>query len=90
MPAGLGKEKIFKSFNKIRIYTKQPGKEHDKEPMILPPKSTIQEAARKALHGKAKDVTKTKIRGPSSKFGGQIIGMKHQLKDRDVVEFTTK
>lgn len=85
------KEKIFKSFNKIRIYTKEPNKkEHDSEPMILPPKSTIKEAARKTLHGKANDITKTKIWGPSSKFGGQIVGEKHILKDKDIIEFTTK
>lgn len=83
-------EKIFKSFNKIRVYTKEPGKPHDDEPMILEPKSTIEEAAKKTLHGKAKDIIKMKIWGPSSKFGGQEIGKKHVLKDKDVVEFATK
>jgi len=35
-------------------------------------------------------IKETKIWGPSSKFSGQIIGLKHKLKDLDVVEFKTK
>jgi len=84
------KEKIFKSFNKIRVYTKEPKKEHDNEPMILPPKSTVKYAAEKTFHGKAKDVVKIRIWGPSSKFSGQIVGKKHILKDKDIIEFQTK
>src|SRR3989344_8750334 len=30
------KDKIFRSFHKIRIYTKEPGKPHDNNPFILP------------------------------------------------------
>lgn len=85
------KEKIFKSFSKIRVYTKQPNQDkHDNEPMILNPKSTVEEAAQKTLHGMAKSIKKVRIWGPSSKFGGQVVGMKHILKDKDVIEFTTK
>jgi len=28
--------------------------------------------------------------GPSSKFGGQTIGLKHKLKDKDIIEFQTR
>jgi uncharacterized protein len=85
------KEKIFKSFNKIRVYSKQPNQEkHDNVPLILKPKSTVQKAAEKLLHGNATTVKKIRIWGPSSKFSGQIIGIKHQLKDKDILEFTTK
>lgn len=85
------KEKIFKSFDKIRIYTKEPGKEPKKErPLILEPDSTVKEVAEKILHGFSDKVKETKIWGPSSKFGGQIVGLNHKLKDLDVVEFKTK
>lgn len=85
------KEKIFRSFKKIRVYTKQPNKkEHEPEPMILDPRSTIVDAARKALHGKAHTVIQAKIWGPSSKFGGQQVGLKHIVKDKDIIEFVTK
>ena len=30
-----------------------------------------------------------KIWGPSSKFAGQKIGLKHVVKDKDIVEFVT-
>jgi ribosome-interacting GTPase 1 len=35
-------------------------------------------------------VVKTKIWGPSSKYSGQTVGLKHKLKDLDVVEFRTR
>ena len=56
----------------------------------MPQKSTIQEAAAKILGSFAKDITKVKIWGPSSKFAGQEVGMKHELKDKDIVELHTK
>jgi hypothetical protein len=87
------KEKLFKSFNKLRIYTKEPGKEMDKskeKPVILNPNSTIQDVAEKILKGFSKKVIQTKIWGPSSKFPGQIVSLKHEVKDLDTVEFKTK
>ena len=86
------KEKIFKSFNIIRVYTKHPGKDKEKDriPVILPPNSTLEEVAEKVLHGYSKKVKYAKIWGPSSKFPGQQIGLKHVVKDKDVVEFVTE
>jgi ribosome-interacting GTPase 1 len=84
------KEKIFQSFNKIRVYTKEPGKEKSQRPFILEKNSTIETVAEKIFHGFSKQIKETKIWGPSSKFPGQIVGLKHQLKDLDVVEFKTR
>jgi uncharacterized protein len=85
------KEKIFQNLNKIRVYTKEPGKEPDKNrPVILNPKSTIKDVAEKILHGFSSRVKETRIWGPSSKFSGQITGLNHELKDLDIVEFKTK
>ena len=85
------KEKIFNSFNKIRIYTKEPGKEPDKnKPMILNPNSTVKNVAEKILKGFSNKIKQIKIWGPSSKFPGQIVGLKHKLKDLDIIEFKTK
>ena len=84
------KFKIFESFNKIRIYTKEPGKEPDKErPLILEPNSTIKHAARRIIKN-LDNLKETKIWGPSSKFPGQKVGLQHKLKDLDIVEFKTK
>jgi ribosome-interacting GTPase 1 len=87
------KEKIFKSFGRIRIFTKEPGKEFDRKtsrPLVLNPGSTINDAAEKILHGFSKKVKESFVTGPSGKFPNQKVGMKHVLKDLDVVEFKTK
>lgn len=84
------KEKIFQSFDKIRVYTKEPGKEKSPKPIILLPESTIENVAEKILKGFSKNVKETKIWGPSSKFAGQKVGLKHKLRDLDVVEFKTR
>lgn len=83
------KETIFSSFEKIRIFTKEPGKEKSKQPMIFNPNSTIGDVAKKVLKNPSA-IKQTKIWGPSSKFPGQIVGLQHKLKDLCVVEFKTR
>jgi uncharacterized protein len=84
------KKKIFNSFPIIRIYTKEPKKEPSKDPMILNKDSTLKEAVEKIRKGMVKKFVSCKIWGPSSKFGGQIIGLNHILKDKDVIELKTE
>jgi ribosome-interacting GTPase 1 len=84
------KEKIFKTFPIIRIYTKEPKKEPSKEPMILKENSKLEDAAEKILKGMSKKISRARVWGPSSKFGGQVIGIEHTLKDKDIIEFQTK
>jgi len=84
------KKKIFKTFPIIRIYTKEPKKEPSKEPMIIKKDSTFKDAAEKILKGMSKKIKRARVWGPSSKFGGQVIGLEHVLKDKDVIEFQTK
>lgn len=83
------KNKLFHSFNKLRIYTKEPGKEKSPRPMILEPGTNIEKIAKKIIKN-ISDLRETKIWGPSSKFPGQKVGLKHELKDLDVVEFRTR
>jgi uncharacterized protein len=84
------KGKLFHSFGKLRIYTKEPGKQKTNRPIILEPNSSVRDVAEKILKGFSKKVKETKIWGPSSKFAGQIVGLNHKLKDLDVVEFKTR
>ncbi len=84
------KNKLLQSFDKIRVYTKEPKKEKSKRPIILEPNSTVKQVAEKILKGFSNKVKETKIWGPSSKFSGQTVGLQHQLKDLDVVEFKTR
>ncbi|MBU2616571.1 MAG: 50S ribosome-binding GTPase [Nanoarchaeota archaeon] len=83
------KEKIFNSFGKLRVYTKEPGKEKSDKPMIFDPESTIRNVAKKVLKNLS-TLKETKIWGPSSKFPGQVVGLNHLLKDLDIVEFKTR
>ncbi|MFH1326575.1 MAG: GTPase [archaeon] len=84
------KEKIFSSFDNIRVFTKEPGKPKSPRPVILKPNATVKDVAEKILHGFSKTIKETKIWGPSSKFAGQKVGLKHKLKDLDIIEFKTK
>lgn len=85
------KDKIFESTGKIRIYTKEPGRETNREkPVILESNATVREVAKKVLKSFVDRIKEIKIWGPSSKFPGQIVGLNHKLKDLDVVEFKTK
>ncbi len=84
------KEKLFQSFKKIRVYTKEPGKEKAKKPIILFPESTVKNVAEKILKGFSSKVKETRIWGPSSKYPGQVVGLAHKMKDLDVVEFKTR
>jgi hypothetical protein len=87
---GQFKEKLFQSFGKIRVYTKEPGKTKSNKPIILPPKSTLKTVAEKILKGFASKIKETRIWGPSSKYPGQVVGLNHEMKDMDVVEFKTR
>ena len=84
------KKKIFESFPVIRIYTKEPKKKPSQEPMLLKEGSTFKVAVEKILKGMSGKIKKARVWGPSSKFGGQIIGLSHKLKDKDIIEFQTK
>ncbi|MFH1325598.1 MAG: GTPase [archaeon] len=86
------REKIFQSFDKIRIYTKHAGKEgkHAEKPIILPQNSTIKDVAEKIFHGFSNKIKEAFVTGPSGKFPRQKVGLNHKLKDLDIVEFKTR
>ena len=84
------KEKLFLSFDRIRVFTKEPGKEKSNNPIVLKPGSTIKDIAEKIFKGFSQKIKETKIWGPSSKFPGQKVSLSHELKDLDVVEFKTR
>ncbi|MBS3099768.1 TGS domain-containing protein [Candidatus Pacearchaeota archaeon] len=84
------KEKIFHSFNKIRVYTKEPGKSVSKEPIIMPQNTNIKDIAEKIKKGLSEKIKEARITGPSSKFPNQIVSISHILKDKDIVEFKFK
>ena len=84
------KQRIFESMGVIRVFTKEPGKEPSKQPIVLLEKSTVRDAAESIYKGFSKIIVETKLTGPSGKFANQRVGLNHLLKDRDVLEFKTR
>jgi ribosome-interacting GTPase 1 len=80
------KKEFWNYFPIIRIYTKEPKKEPSKDPLLIKEKSTVREVAKKIHKTLGKSLKKAKIWGPSSKFNGQIVGLGHKLKDKDIIE----
>lgn len=84
------KEKILKSFEISRIYLKEPHKQPTDKPLVIRANSTIEQVAKKISKDLAKKIKEIHIWGPSSKFPNQRVGLKHKIKDKDIVEFKTK
>jgi uncharacterized protein len=86
--AGLGRlgDHTFDALDVIRVYTKEPGHEADRErPFTLPRGATVEALAR-AIHGDiAEGLKSARIWGPSA-FDGQRVRGDHVLADGDVVE----
>ncbi|MBT7903215.1 GTP-binding protein [Candidatus Woesearchaeota archaeon] len=81
------KEIIFQKMNLIRVYCKETGKKADLDiPLIIRANSTIETMCRKLHKDFVSKFRFAKVWGPSSKFGGQILRLKHKLKDTDIVE----
>lgn len=77
---------IFKMAGIIRVYTKQPNKEPDPRPLIVPKGTTVLEAAERIHSRLAKNFKYAKIWGPSAKYPGQRVGGDHVLEDKDILE----
>lgn len=83
------KKIIFETFPIIRVYTKEPKKDPSKDPMLLVAGARVKDSAEKILKGLSSKIKRARVWGPSSKFGGQVVGLEHVLKDKDVIEFQT-
>jgi ribosome-interacting GTPase 1 len=83
------KERIVQGMHVVRVYTKEPGKAPAHIPVVLPLGSTIKDVAESILKGFSAKVRETRLTGPSGKFPNQRVGLQHEVKDKDVVEFHT-
>jgi len=84
------KKRIFEGMKVIRIYTKEPGKEKTRDPIVLPDGSNVKDVAENIYKGFSRQIKETRLTGPSAKFSNQKVGLKHKLKDKDVIEFHSK
>lgn len=81
------KKKIFLFMEVIRVFTKEPGKKKNNDPVTLKKGATVKDVAETIYKGFSMKVKETRLTGPSGKFSNQRVGMKHKLKDMDIVEF---
>ena len=81
------REMIFQKLDFIRIYMKEPRKEADMvEPMIIQAGSTIGGVCIKTHKEFVKKFKFARVWGPSAKFPGQKLHLKHKLLDGDILE----
>ncbi len=86
------KKAIYDKLGMIRVYTKPRMGEADlNEPLMIRSGSTVEDVIHK-LHvkGLAEGFKYASIWGKSAKFGGQKVGLKHILKDGDIIQIFSK
>jgi small GTP-binding protein len=83
------KRTLFERLEIVRVYTKAPGKEPNRErPFILARGSTVAELAGKIHHDFLEQFSLARVWGPAV-YDGQPVGKEYVLQDEDVVELHT-
>jgi len=81
------KNMIYKKLNFIRIFCKEVGKKPDLgEPLIMRKGCKVADVCTKLHKDFVKKFKIATVWGKSAKFDGQMLGLKHTLKDKDIVE----
>jgi small GTP-binding protein len=75
------REAMWRLTGLIRIYLRDGG-----DPVPLHPPATVVDVARTIHHELAAATTGARVWGPSARFGGQRVGLGHELADGDSVE----
>ena len=85
------REEIFRRLNFVRIYMRRRTGETDfDEPMVVRGGATIGDVCDRVHRGMKDGFRYAQVWGKSVKFGGQRVGMTHQLMDQDVLTIVTK
>lgn len=80
-------EAVFAALRAIRVFTKAPGQEPDRDdPVVLPAGSTVLDFAASLHRGWEKRLRHAVLWGASGKFAGQHVGRDHVLADGDALE----
>lgn len=84
------KDASWNMLDLIYCYTKQPGKLKDYPPVAMKKRSTVKNLASFVHHDFVKKFKFARIWGKSVKHNGSNVGMEHELKEGDIVEFHLK
>jgi uncharacterized protein len=82
-------EKLFKLLDLIRVYTKEPGNEPAKVPMVFRGPVTVGELARTIHNDFYKNFKYARIWGPSAKFPNEKVGLDRGLTDGTIIQLRT-
>jgi ribosome-interacting GTPase 1 len=77
---------IWKNLRLVKIYTKQPHRKTDPEPLVLKKGSTIKDMAEHVHKDFVRRFKFARVYGKSVKFDGIKVGINHALEDDDIVE----
>jgi len=81
--------KIFDMLMITRVYTKEPGKEPAKDPIVCKTGTTVGDLARQ-IHNDFYDRFKyARIWGPAAKFDNEKVGLDRVLLDRTIIQIYT-
>lgn len=83
------KERIWKSLDLIKIYTKSPSKPKAIPALVLEKDSTVADLTKEIHKGFTKTFKFAKIFN-STKFSGKKVGLEYKLQDNDIVEIHTE
>ena len=85
------REEIYRRLNFVRIYMRRRTGETDfDEPMVVRGGATIGDVCDKVHRGMKDEFRYAQVWGRSVKFGGQRVGVTHQLMDQDVLTIVTR
>ena len=81
--------RLFKLLEIARIYTKEPGEEPAREPVVVRRGITVGELARTIHHDFYRNFKYARIWGPSAKFPNEKVGLDRVLEDGTVIQLYT-
>ena len=81
------KKNIFDALGLIKVFTKSPGKKKDWPPVALYQGEKVKKLAQVIHKDFYKKFKYARVWGDSMKHDGQKVGLEHELKDNDIVEF---
>jgi small GTP-binding protein len=85
------KQRIWEQLGLIRVYMDKPSRGVDwEEPLVVPERSTIDDALSKLGGDFEERFRFARIRGDSAKHDGQQVGRDHELADEDVMKLVLR
>lgn len=78
--------RLFDLLGIIRVYTKQPGEEPAREPIVARSRITVGELAKMIHSDFYVRFRYARLWGPSAKFDSERVGLERELSDGDVVQ----